>query len=152
MPNETKQLAAEEALARLNALREFAKNHTEEWKNQLADDLNHIMGRAVWWLETDRDEIDADFGAAVVRVVERVAEFEKLQTTESAPVKITTDKTYGLSRKMGKIQRALHDYHHRLDNREHAGVAADRLVKAVEDTLGKPWVQGATLKKGKPNV
>lgn len=147
--SDTPSLTPDQALERLNGLQEFAKNHPEEWKNQLAKDLNHIMGRAIWWLETDRDEIDAEFGAAVVRVVERVAEFEELQTVDHAPVIITTDRTYGLSRKMLKVKEALRAYHNALDTRKNGNVAALNLAAEIGEALGTPWVQGATLTEGK---
>lgn len=143
--SETPSLTPDQALERLNALQEFAKNHPEEWKNQLADDLNHLMGRATWWLETDRDEIDADFGAAVVRVIERVAEFEELLGTDSKPVKMTSAKTYGMGLKMRKVEKALHAYHHALDTRQNGNVAAINLAAEIGEALGKHWVQGATL-------
>jgi hypothetical protein len=43
------------------------------------------------------------------------------------------------------VESALREYHHALDTRQHAGVAADKMVKSVESALGKPWKQGATL-------
>lgn len=79
MPTDTQKLTPNEALQRLYAIHEFSESHPEEWRNEVARDMNHLIGRAVWWLETDRDETDVDFGAAVVRIVERVAEFEKIE-------------------------------------------------------------------------
>lgn len=142
------ELTPEGALEKLNEMREFSEKHPEDWKNQLAADLNHLMGRAVWWLETDNDDIDHDFGAAVVRVVERVAEFEELQTIEQKVVTKTTDATYSQGYRMKKILKALHDYHHALDTRQHGDVAADKCVKALEQALSRPWVRGATLEEG----
>ena len=78
MPADTKQLTADEVLERLNVMSEFSQNHAEQWRNQVADDLNQLMGRAVYWLETDGDTTDAEFGNAVLRIVERVAEFEEI--------------------------------------------------------------------------
>jgi hypothetical protein len=66
-------------LCRLNAIHEFSEDHPEEWRNEVASDLNHLVGRATWWIETDRDETDIKFGAAVLRIVERVAESEKIE-------------------------------------------------------------------------
>ena len=52
-----------------------------------------------------------------------------------------------LLRENEAVTAALWDYHHALDTRQHGGVAADEMVKAVEAALGKPWKQGATLKE-----
>jgi len=52
-----------------------------------------------------------------------------------------------LLRENEAVTAALWDYHHALDTRQHGDVAADKMVKAVEAALGKPWKQGATLKK-----
>jgi predicted thioredoxin/glutaredoxin len=79
MPTATKQLTADEVLERLNAIHEFSEQHPEEWRNEIARDMNHLVGRAVWWVETDRHDIDTLFGAAVLRIVERVAEFEEIK-------------------------------------------------------------------------
>lgn len=78
MPTDTKQLTANKILERLNAIHEYSEEHPEGWKNEVARDMNHLVGRAVWWMETDRDEIDTLFGIAVLRIVERVAEFDKI--------------------------------------------------------------------------
>ena len=79
MPTDIKQLTADEVLDRLNAIHEFSEDHLDDWRNQVARDLNHLVGRATWWMETDRDEIDTKFGAAVLCIVERVAEFEAIE-------------------------------------------------------------------------
>ena len=78
MPDDTK-LPADEVLDRLNAIHEFSEEHPDEWRNEVARDLNVLVGRATWWIETDRDETDREFGAAVLRIVERVAEFENIE-------------------------------------------------------------------------
>ena len=130
------ELTPDGALEKLNEMREFSEEHPEPWKNQLAADLNHLMGRAVWWIETDNHDIDNDFGAAVVRVVERVAEFEELQTTDKKVVTKTTDETYGQGYQMKKIRKALHDYHHSLDKRQNGDLAADACVNFSEENHG----------------
>lgn len=79
MPTDTKQLTTSEVFDRLNAIRDFYEEHPEEWRNRVARDLNHLVGRATWWIETDGHEIDNEFGDAVLRIVERVAEFEKIE-------------------------------------------------------------------------
>lgn len=143
------ELTPDQALEKLNEMREFSEEHPEDWKNQLAADLNHLLGRAVWWIETDNHDIDNDFGAAVVRVAERVAEFEELLTIEKKVVTKTTDETYGQGFIMKKVRKALHQYHHALDMRKNGDVAADECVKALERALSRPWVRGATLEEGK---
>lgn len=65
-------------LDRLYDLGEFSEAHREEWRNEVARDLNHLVGRAIYWIETDGDEIDSEFGAAVLRTVNRVVEFEEI--------------------------------------------------------------------------
>jgi len=74
-----KQLSQDECLEYLNSTYEFSEKHAEEWRNEVARDLNQLMGRAVWWLETCGDESDIKFGNAVVRTVQRVAEFEEIE-------------------------------------------------------------------------
>lgn len=82
MSEQTKQLTADEVLERLNNIYEFSEKHDDEWRNEVARDLNQLMGRAGWWVETDRDAIDTAFGNAVLRIVERVAGFEEIETVE----------------------------------------------------------------------
>ena len=48
------------------------------------------------------------------------------------------------------IKRAISDYHHALDTREHGGVAADRALRTIMETLGMPWVQNAKASGGGP--
>lgn len=78
MPTETKQLTGDEVLERLNAINQFYDDHPDEWRNHVAHDLDELVGRAVYSLETTCDESDVRFGNAVLRIVERVAEFEKI--------------------------------------------------------------------------
>lgn len=79
MSTATKQLTADEVLERLNEIHEFSEAHPDDWRNEVARDLNHLVGRASWWIETDGHLIDNEFGEAVLRIVERVAEFEKIE-------------------------------------------------------------------------
>lgn len=72
-------LTADEVYERLNDIYEFSEDRPDEWRNQVARDLNHLIGRAVYSLETSCDESDIGFGNAVLRIVERVAEFEKIE-------------------------------------------------------------------------
>ncbi len=54
----------------------------EEWRNQIAIDLNLMLARARYFLETSNDQSDQEAAAATVRVVERVREFEEIKTIE----------------------------------------------------------------------
>jgi hypothetical protein len=69
----------EEVWNKLKALPEFSELHDEEWRNQVASDLNHLVGRAIWTIESDGQRIDCEFGMAVLRIVQRVAEFEEIK-------------------------------------------------------------------------
>ncbi len=89
-PDAAKELTQDECLDVLNATYEFSEKHEEEWKNQVARDLNQLMGHAVWWLETCGDEMDIMFGNAVVRTVQRVAEFEEIEKGEKPCTAIPT--------------------------------------------------------------
>jgi len=75
---DTKQLTADEVLERLNAINPFSEDHPEEWRNKVAHDLNHIIN-GTWGGLEHHDSMDTEFGAAVLRIVERVAEFEKIE-------------------------------------------------------------------------
>lgn len=79
MPTDIKQLTADEVLDCLKAINPFSEAHEDEWRNQVARDLNHIIGHAEWNSETDDDQVAVDFGNAVIRIVERVAEFENIE-------------------------------------------------------------------------
>jgi hypothetical protein len=69
----------EEVWKKLMALPEFSELHDEEWRNQVASDLNHLVDRAIWTIESDGQRIDCEFGMAVLRIVQRVAEFEEIK-------------------------------------------------------------------------
>ena len=74
-----KQLTAEQALERLNAFHIFSEAHIDKWRNQVAWDLNELIARAEYSLTVTRDESDIAFSNAVLRIVERVAEFEEIE-------------------------------------------------------------------------
>ncbi|CAB4127114.1 hypothetical protein UFOVP78_49 [uncultured Caudovirales phage] len=48
---------------------------------------------------------------------------------------------------LAAVRAAVADYHLALDRREHGGVAQDRAVKAIEETLDMPWRQGEEMKR-----
>lgn len=45
-----------------------------------------------------------------------------------------------------RVRDAIDVYHAALDDRLHAGHAAGRAIDAIEQALGMPWIQGASLK------
>ena len=49
------------------------------WKNEIAKDLNTLLGRAIYEMETSGDETDIDLAGAVLRVVKRLKEAEELK-------------------------------------------------------------------------
>ena len=51
----------------------------EHWKNEVARDLMTLLGRAQYFLETDRDESDVAAAQATLRIVRRVEEFEGIR-------------------------------------------------------------------------
>jgi len=55
---------------------EFSTEHAEQWKNDLARDLNRLLGRIVYQCETDGDEEDCAWAEATLRLVFRVVDFE----------------------------------------------------------------------------
>lgn len=79
MPTATKQLSADEVYDRLCEIHEFSEEHHEEWRNEVARDLNQLIGRAMYEVETSDDECDKSLAAAVLRIVERVADFESIE-------------------------------------------------------------------------
>ncbi len=64
----------------LNALEYDEAGHAEPWKNEVAKELNELLGRATWWTETDGDDIDFVFAKATLSICRRVAEFEDVRT------------------------------------------------------------------------
>jgi hypothetical protein len=65
----------------------FSTEHPEAWRNEVAKDLNEVLARVQWTLETSgADEpgaeeavkCDMDFAQAAIRMVERVANFEEI--------------------------------------------------------------------------
>lgn len=82
MSDATKQLTPEQLLEKFRELYEFSQSHQEHWRNEVADDLNELIGRAVFVLETSCDDVDLSFGNAVLRIIERVADFEDIETIE----------------------------------------------------------------------
>jgi hypothetical protein len=74
MPTDTKQLTADEVLDRLNAINSFTEDHPEQWRNQVSRDLNHLVGHARRWFEAD-----VKTAGAVLRIVERVADFDSIK-------------------------------------------------------------------------
>ncbi len=55
------------------------------------------------------------------------------------------DSLHALNLATNRIQHAITEYHHALDVRQHGGVAADKLTSTIQEIMGMPWIQGATL-------
>ena len=47
---------------------------------------------------------------------------------------------------IGKVRKAITEYHVALDKRQHADAAANTAINAIESALGMPWVQGKALR------
>lgn len=47
---------------------------------------------------------------------------------------------------MDALKEAILEYHHALDIRQHGGVAQAKCIHKIQDILGMPWKQGATLR------
>jgi len=77
MPTDTKQLTSDEVVERLNAIRKFYDERPSEWRGQVANDLNLLVDREVCFVETHG--YSSDYAASVLRIVERVAEFENIE-------------------------------------------------------------------------
>jgi len=84
MPTDTKQLTADEVIVRLIAIQEFSECHKDEWRNEVARDLNRIVSREIYMVGTHGHA--SDYAAAVLRIVERVAKFENIEMKEKPNV------------------------------------------------------------------
>ena len=56
-----------------------SENQPQKWANQVAQDLNTLLGRALYFLETSGDESDIFAARATLRIVRRVEEFEGIR-------------------------------------------------------------------------
>jgi len=59
-----------------HAIQFDCERQPHKWQNQVAQDLMHLLGRAQYFLETDRDDSDVAAAQATLRIVRRVEEFE----------------------------------------------------------------------------
>jgi len=85
-PKEQQALAPVSVLDRITTLK-YSDSHDENWRNDVAKDLNELLGRAQWTLETMGDEecdVDIDFANAVLRVCERVEKFEDIMRSNES--------------------------------------------------------------------
>jgi hypothetical protein len=59
----------------------FHGRHDEEWRNKLAAELNVILARVQYEMETclPPDQYDVEFAEAALSVCERVANFEEIE-------------------------------------------------------------------------
>jgi hypothetical protein len=59
---------------------DFDCEHQDEaWKNQVAQDLSTLLGRAMYFLENSGDESDIFAARATLRIVRRVEGFEGIR-------------------------------------------------------------------------
>jgi len=65
-----------------HAIQFDCERQDQGWKNQVAEDLMHLLGRAMYFLETDRDESDVAAARATLRIVRRVEEFEGIRRVQ----------------------------------------------------------------------
>jgi len=57
-------------------------NQSEAWQKNVAKELNILLGRAQHFTETSNDSSDKEACKATLSIVERVREFEKIQTVD----------------------------------------------------------------------
>lgn len=76
MPTDNKPLTENEVLVRLTDLGKFSEDHREEWRNEVARDLNSLVERELFNFEKHGHL--SDYSAAVLRIVERVVEFDEI--------------------------------------------------------------------------
>lgn len=81
MPIDTRPLTDNEVIVRLIDLGKFSEAHTDDWRNQTARYLNSLVTREIYVFETHG--IVSDYSAAILRIVERIAEFEEIKTVVS---------------------------------------------------------------------
>ena len=55
------------------------ENQTENFQNEIAKDLNSLIGQAQYELETDEAKGE-ELASATLRIIERVREFEEIKT------------------------------------------------------------------------
>lgn len=54
----------------------------EQWRNEVAKELNILIGRAVYFSETSNDSSDQEAEVATLSIVQRVRDFEEIKTVE----------------------------------------------------------------------
>lgn len=114
--NDGSEVSAEKVIARAYNIIRYA-----------APDGLHVQGEAMQvaaYLEAPNTL------RQLLPILESLSTSEELKTVISA---------------MEKLSAAVTRYHLALDQREHGGVAASKLVDAVQDILGMPWIQGSAL-------
>lgn len=57
----------------------FSTEHEEKWRNQVAHELNVLLGRARYFRETSNDESDKAAEQATLSIAQRVATFEEIE-------------------------------------------------------------------------
>jgi hypothetical protein len=59
---------------------EFSEKHEETWKNEVAAQMNCLLGRALYFKQTSNDASDVEAATATLALVTRVAVFEEIET------------------------------------------------------------------------
>jgi hypothetical protein len=55
------------------------QGHIEPWRNQLAADMNQLLGCAQWRFGTWNDDTDTEYALAALRIVARLSESEGIK-------------------------------------------------------------------------
>lgn len=92
MPTDTKPLTDNEVIALLAGLGKFSEDHCEEWRNEVARDLNHLVEREIYNFETHG--LLSDYSRAVLRIVNRVVEFDEISRESKKPEAVWQLNTY----------------------------------------------------------
>ncbi len=74
------QKEVEELLGEIGSIHFAESGQIDTFKNEVAKDLNHLLGGAVWRLGNWGDSSDVDHANALLRIVRRVAEFEEIES------------------------------------------------------------------------
>jgi hypothetical protein len=72
------------------------ERQSEEWKKEVARQMNVLIGRADFFKNTSNDESDQEVEAATMELCERVRIFEEILTVEEA------DVAYGERKREGR--------------------------------------------------
>lgn len=71
-----------DVLEKLRVLPKFSEKHDEAWRNAVANDLNLLSAHALFMVGNFGGVITANYTAALMRIIERVAHFEEIQMVD----------------------------------------------------------------------